>query len=150
MKKVSLLVAVGIIALSTSLTSCKKGCTDPAAANYDKDVKKDDKSCVYPETTLTVSNPTEAQMFNLGDTVKINGTAEHYEELHGWSLYVLNKATGDTVLTDSEQTHGTSLTIQSSWVNNVTVHSDMQLVVNVTVDHNGTTKSQVVNFHCMP
>lgn len=150
MKKVSLLVALGIMAISTCLTSCKRGCTDPAAANYEKGAKKDDNSCVYPETTLSISNPTEAQIFNLGDTVKINGTAEHYEELHGWSLYIYNKTSSDTVFTSSDHTHGTNLTITSSWINNLTAHSDMELGVIVTVDHDGNVKKQVANFHCMP
>ena len=29
------------------LQSCKKGCTDPIAANYDPDAKKDNGSCYY-------------------------------------------------------------------------------------------------------
>jgi len=150
MKKVSLIVFAGIMALSTSLTSYKKGCTDPAAANYDQNVKKDDKSCAYPEATLTISNPTESQMFNLGDTIKINGTAAHYQELQGWSLYILNKTSGDTVLTSSDYTVGKNLTITSSWVNNVIAHSDMELGVTVTVNKNGKVITQLVNFHCMP
>ncbi|MEO9257021.1 MAG: hypothetical protein ABI207_01490 [Crocinitomicaceae bacterium] len=149
MKKVSLFLAVGIMAISTSLTSCKKGCTDPAAANFNKDVKKDDKSCAYPEATLTISNPTESQMYNLGDTIKINGTAAHYQELQGWSLYILNKTSEDTVLKNSNYTVGKNLTITSSWVNNVIAHSDMELGVTVTVNKN-TVKKQIVNFHCMP
>lgn len=38
--------------LALGTTSCKKGCTDPTAINYDEKAKKDDGSCV-PATTTT-------------------------------------------------------------------------------------------------
>ena len=37
-------------------TSCKKGCTDPDALNYDADAKKDDESCVFPPVDTTDEN----------------------------------------------------------------------------------------------
>jgi hypothetical protein len=51
MKTVKLLLSVAIVA--SIATSCKKGCTDPLATNYDpkakKESKKDDKKCIYPD-----------------------------------------------------------------------------------------------------
>jgi hypothetical protein len=53
MKTVKLLLSVAIVA--SIATSCKKGCTDPLATNYDpkakKESKKDDKKCIYPAET---------------------------------------------------------------------------------------------------
>ncbi|MFK7783963.1 MAG: hypothetical protein AB8B56_02545 [Crocinitomicaceae bacterium] len=48
MKATTLKFGVMIMAASLALgtTSCKKGCTDPTALNYDASVKKDDGSCV--------------------------------------------------------------------------------------------------------
>ncbi|MDX1349128.1 MAG: hypothetical protein R3279_02710 [Putridiphycobacter sp.] len=40
-----LMILAGTI--GTTVTSCKKGCTDAAASNYDADAKRDDESCVY-------------------------------------------------------------------------------------------------------
>ncbi len=52
----SLLVAVGLIGVS-SLSSCKKeGCTDPKATNFDEKAKKDDGTCDYD--TVVIVTPT--------------------------------------------------------------------------------------------
>ena len=40
--------------LALGTTSCKKGCTDPTAINYDEKAKKDDGSCVPAVTTADV------------------------------------------------------------------------------------------------
>jgi hypothetical protein len=61
MKTVKLVLSVAMVAALA--TSCKKGCTDPKALNYDskakKESKKDDKQCIYPEpvdeTTIRVT-----------------------------------------------------------------------------------------------
>lgn len=54
----SLLVAVGLMGVS-SLSSCKKeGCTDPKATNFDEKAKEDDGSCEY-DTVVIVRPNTE-------------------------------------------------------------------------------------------
>lgn len=42
-------IMIAAVILTATTTSCKKGCTDPLATNYDVDAKKDDKNnpCVY-------------------------------------------------------------------------------------------------------
>ena len=47
---IGLMIMAGTLTAAT--TSCKKGCTDPSATNYDADAKKDDKNdpCVYDTT----------------------------------------------------------------------------------------------------
>ena len=45
----SLLILAGTI--SATAVSCKKGCTDPNAVNYDADAKKDDESCIFDATS---------------------------------------------------------------------------------------------------
>lgn len=39
--------SVAFVAVTFVFFSCKKGCTDPNATNYDKKIKHDDGSCVY-------------------------------------------------------------------------------------------------------
>lgn len=44
---------IALIATTIFGTSCKKGCTDSTASNFDEAAKKDDGSCVYAEDTTT-------------------------------------------------------------------------------------------------
>lgn len=152
MKKISFLFAVAAATtMAVSFSSCKKGCTDPEAVNYDEDVKKDDQSCTYPAVELTITSPVSSDVYHNGDTINITGTASYYQEMHGYELYILNKTTGDTVHHAHAHEHGASLTITSSWVvSNITAHSDMELNVDLILDHEGNTQSEKVAFMCMP
>lgn len=52
MLKASLLALAAVTTLAT--VSCRKGCTDPTAMNYDSKAKKDDGSCIAPPPTQNV------------------------------------------------------------------------------------------------
>lgn len=54
MKNNIIILAIAGIALSVS--SCRKGCTDPLAENYEARAKKEDNSCTYPDPLPTTSN----------------------------------------------------------------------------------------------
>lgn len=60
MKKNLTLAVVAALGLGAALTSCKKGCTDETALNYDEKAKKEnpDVPCIYPEEDdfVTVSS----------------------------------------------------------------------------------------------
>lgn len=45
----ALLIPSFILIAGFAITSCKKGCTDPTAINYDEKAKKDNNECVYDE-----------------------------------------------------------------------------------------------------
>lgn len=149
MKTLAKYILISFFAVAA--VSCgKEGCKDPSATNYDPDAKKDDGSCVYPQAQLIISSPQQDAMFGLGDEVQIAAQATHTESMHGWELLLINTSTGDTVLTEDAHVHGTTINISTSWVNNVEVHSDMELKIAVELDHAGSYLTQQVNFHCHP
>lgn len=48
-KNITKIGLAALVAASVSMTSCKKGCTDETAENYNEKAKKDDGSCTYAE-----------------------------------------------------------------------------------------------------
>ena len=47
MTNISKIVLATLVAISVSFTSCKKGCTDETAENYNAKAQKDDFTCIY-------------------------------------------------------------------------------------------------------
>lgn len=52
----TLIISSFIVVAGFAMTSCKKGCTDPTAINFDDKAKKDNSSCVYDEGYETPTN----------------------------------------------------------------------------------------------
>lgn len=78
-----------------TITSCKKGCIDPAAINYDEKAKKDDNSCVYDEsyTIPTTYSFTDASG---NSTVSYSGQTQRLDQLS--EMVVLMKTGTSSVL----------------------------------------------------
>ncbi|MEZ4720400.1 MAG: hypothetical protein R2813_00820 [Flavobacteriales bacterium] len=150
---------IAVMALSMAaftFSSCKKeGCMDETATNYDAEAKKDDGNCEYadpePVIKFTISSPEEHSTFNLGETVHISATYETTEEVHGYSIKIINNSDNDDVVFSKEEhAHESPVHIHEEWVNNVTIHSDMTLEISITTDHDGGTETKSIGFHCMP
>lgn len=54
MNKTIIILMIG--AFATGINSCKKGCTDPSATNYDERARKENNSCVYPDELVVPSS----------------------------------------------------------------------------------------------
>lgn len=81
-----------VIFTGLSFSSCKKGCTDPTAINYDENVKKDDGTCIdAPAYTV----PTTYSFVNTAgqSTVDFSGQTERLNQL---SELVVRLKTGTT------------------------------------------------------
>lgn len=102
MKKTNIIVW-GIAMLGTAFvfSSCRKGCTDPTALNYEENAKKDDNSCEYPETTFKLDIVPTFNGENLElnkDYINITGDRLQFTEL---KLIIANVTIGNQLITDA-------------------------------------------------
>jgi hypothetical protein len=121
-----------LILLSFTAFSCKKVTTN-----------------TIQDVTIDILSPTPNQQFALGDTIKVIAKVTSNKEIHGYSL-VIKKISGGQVKNNSDHEHGTSLTINKYWVNNLTESSDMIADITVELDHDGSTTTKSVIFKCHP
>jgi hypothetical protein len=141
MKKQSFFALLAFTAgLTLSLSSCKK------------EESEEEENTPTPTVTATISieEPTLGATYEIGDTVHVHADITCPTEMHGYSAHIENVDTGAAVWTVSEHVHGTSFHVEGFWVNNVTSHSDMKLVIEAEIDHDGTTTTKEVSFHCHP
>lgn len=88
------------LALVFSTSSCKKGCTDPAALNYDENASKEDNSCSYADVVegpwLIVKlkfDSTQARLDNFGQPATIPaGNSAQSPVFHGMSTHYIELA----------------------------------------------------------
>jgi len=145
-----------------TMLACKKkeGCTDPAAPNYDAEAKKSCKDCcddhihgtpVQDTASINLTSPTAGATYGNADTVYITASITRSKEMHGYE-YTLKKVSDQSVVTSgSNQSHSKSYSINSYWVNNLTAHTEMELILTVFLDHDHST-DQIVKrtIHCNP
>lgn len=136
MKNLKYAFPIIILLIATiSVFSCKNDKEETEAENH---------------ATISIYAPTEGAVFAKGDTVKVDAKGVGELELHGWQVQIKKKASGEVVFEDDAHEHGDSLHIVKQWINNVTEHTDMQLIFSVALDHEGHLASDTVSFHCHP
>ncbi|MFD1552192.1 hypothetical protein [Putridiphycobacter roseus] len=108
MKKKFLMLSIAITAIG--LSSCRQGCTDPLALNYDHTVKKDNGTCEYPPEIIT-----EALIDDIAAPTTL--VAKNYEVCG--NIYVSSELTvmPGAIFTMCE---GSSITIESNGYMNAT------------------------------
>lgn len=92
-------ISLALILVPLFMYSCKKGCTDETASNYDPDARKDDNSCVYIEDEgpyLVVKlkfDSTQQRLDNFGQpaTIPSNHSAQS-PVFHGMSAHYIELA----------------------------------------------------------
>lgn len=102
------------------------------------------------EATIEITSPTEGQQFHNGETVTIKATLTGKETLHGWKIEIRKKSDGTVLFSDDDHDHATTLTVEKTWVNTMTDHTDLIVEVFAQVDHDGAMSSKTVNIHAHP
>lgn len=133
MKKITFL-SMFLLATVSLVTSCKK----------------DDDHDETPTAEIVIASPTAGQEFMDADTVNINATITGTAAMHGWELHLRKVSDQTDVFSADAHDHAASYTIAETWVNNLTDHTELQLEIIATLDHDGNTATKTVNIHCMP
>lgn len=103
MKYVTIVLATTALAVFSS--SCRKGCTDPDATNYDEQAKKDNNSCEYDTTDGdSYSVPTTYAFVDAdgNSTVSYSGQHQRLDMLSEISTY-MKTANTQGVFVDAQQ-----------------------------------------------
>ena len=112
----------------------------------------DDDDKVQPITpTVTITSHTTGQEVKGGQTLNITGTIKAENTLHGYTIYIRKKADNTEVFKKEVHDHQTEIAVNQTWiVDPVTAHTDLELEIVGTLDHDGNTVSSKVSFHAMP
>ena len=113
--------------------------------------KKDKETDEHNDTAdIQIAAPVADHEYAAGDSVLINATITGKAAMHGWELHIRKTADQSEVFSDEAHDHAAIYTISKYWINNVTVHTMMELEIIATIDHDGHTASKKVAFHCNP
>jgi hypothetical protein len=108
---------------------------------------------VDPENSaeITISNPADNGIVSEGQTVNIAGTIVGAHELHGYIINIRRKSDNVVVFSKSNDDHNANITINENWtVGTITEHTEMELEVVATLDHDGNTASKKITIHALP
>lgn len=133
MKKINMYAGIALLGSVLLASACKK--------------KEEEQT---HEADIQIGAPVAGHTYEHGDTVFINAVITHTDPMHGWDVYLRKTADQSEVFTADAHDHAATYTISQYWVNNVTDHTEMELEVKAVIDHDGTTQSKKVTFHCHP
>ncbi len=111
----------------------------------------DDDENVNPADEIVITTPKDGDIVNAGQTVAITGTITGKEELHGYTIFVRQKADNKVLFTKEIHDHSANITINETWaVDTVAKYKELELEVLATLDHDGNTMSKKVALHALP
>ncbi len=142
-----------LIAISLISTGCrKKGCIDPGANNFNSEAKVDDGSCTYTNTppSFFLTSPTEGQSFALNDTIFVMGSVEAAVPLHGYEIRIMDNQLNDTMFSVHQHNHLSQMSLQASWINNVSSTSQAVIEIKAFINHEGDYVTKTLNVVCLP
>ncbi len=120
------------------LSSCKK-----------EDDHHDDDANDHDKPSLAINTPSNLQMFNNGDTIKIRGLVSD-ASLHELLVKIVNDSDNSVLYSETPTVHDlTTYSLNSNWKSAVSNHINASVIV-VAEDHNANVGSDTVKIHIMP
>ena len=131
-----LILITSLAIASFSITSCKK-----------ETEKEEDVAAV---AIFTITTPVENQVYAFGDTVKIDATIVADADMHGYNVRLVNLSSGMNILNQGYHEHAKSFTVNESWKNSVTDTTQLKIILDAAIDHEGniSTKERIIT--CYP
>ena len=100
--------------------------------------------------TITINTPEEGAIFNKNDVVNISGNIEaSSRKIVEYTIHLKNISSGEDEIMESFDANSKSITVGKVWQNDVTMHSDMMLIVSAK-DKKSFVESDTTHFHCHP
>lgn len=113
--------------------------------------QKDNSVAAQPEkANFNIAAPLTGATYKKGDVINIAATIDYIAEMHGYSLIIKNKNTGDTCYTYDAHAHGSRLIIAQQWTDTMSAPADLQLIISAEIDHEGNVASSSVDFKNQP
>ena len=98
-----------------------------------------------PQATIQITAPVEHSVVRFGETLSIKGTATSNAEMHGYEIGI-RKSGGSNQFFQNYHGHGNTIVIEESLKNTINETVDMELVINVILDHELHKQSKIVQF----
>jgi len=113
--------------------------------------KKEEKNeTPKADPIFAIQNPTVGQVYNYGDTIRINGTISATYDMHGYNVKLFNVQTQQLLLNQGYHTHGANFTVSEAWKNTVADTAVLKLSFIAAIDHDGGIVTKEVNITCYP
>lgn len=102
--------------------------------------QKDKSHEINNQTNISISSPTEEQIYTRGDTVFIKAAITSVSGIHGYTTSIYSD-TGEELYKIEEHAHGKNVAVDKYWVYKTDLQNvgDLQLVINAIINHEGET-----------
>ena len=100
--------------------------------------------------TINLMEPMENDTIALGEELHMHGTITGSDELHGYRLTLLNTENQTVLFNANTTTHEISYAFDEHWVNAVTDTTNLEVQVEVELDHDGNKTTKKVHLVALP
>lgn len=102
------------------------------------------------QVTITITQPAAASVVHKGQAVPITGTIQAGGPLHGYTLQLFNRNSGEELMAAEYHEHGNSFAVSAEWKDTLSQATPLELKVVVVKDHEGNKTSKSILFESQP
>lgn len=94
-----------------------------------------------------IKDPLSGQAYSNGDTIFMQAEVQYSAAMHGYNVSLTDSASGAVFFQTGDHAHDSSFTINTYWVDTLTVAKTMRLEFQVAIDHDGNAAKQGVYIY---